>query len=279
MDSERVMYETHSHTTLCKHAIGAPSEYADVAVARGLRGMFVTCHNPMPNGFSSHVRMLPEQMDEYLELVEKLREDYADQLDVRLGLEADYYVGYEKWVEEQLDAHPFHYVLGSVHPQLPEYKRDHWVDDPLENQKLYFNNLADAAETGLFDSLAHPDLIKNETPYDWDLDKIMPSIRQALDRIAATGIAMELNTSGADKIVPEMNPCPEMLAEMFERGIPVTIGADAHSPYRVADRFEQALEQLARVGYSEISVFFERKRQAIPIDAALSSLQELPLAS
>lgn len=279
MESQQVMYETHSHTPLCKHAFGAPSEYAAVAVARGLRGLFVTCHNPMPNGFSSHVRMAPEEIDEYVALVEQTREEFAGQLDVRLGLEADYYVGYERWVEDQLNAYPFHYVLGSVHPQLPEYQRDYWCDDPFENQKLYFEKLADAAETGLFDCLAHPDLIKNQTADDWDPEKIMPSICRSLDRIAATGIAMELNTSGADKVVAEMNPFPEMLAQMQARAIPIVIGADAHAPYRVADRYESALELLASVGYADVSVFFERRRQCIAIEDALPSLRELPVAS
>jgi len=279
MTSQRVMYETHSHTPLCKHAVGPPTDYAAVASARGLRGIFVTCHNPMPNGFASHVRMAPGEMDEYVALVQQAKEDFADEVDVRLGLEADYFPGYESWVEDQLGSLPFQYVLGSVHPQLPEYRREFWRDDPLENQKTYFDLLADAAETGLFDCLAHPDLIKNQTSTAWRPDKIMSLICRALDRIAATGIAMELNTSGADKIVPEMNPFPTMLAEIKARDIPIVIGADAHVPYRVADRFEIALDLLASVGFSEVSVFFERQRHSIAIEQAQGSLRKLPLAS
>ncbi len=277
-DTEAVIYETHSHTELCKHAIGTPQEYAAVAKARGLRGMFVTCHNPMPNGFASHVRMSPEQIEEYVELVEQTREEFEGQVDVRLGLEADYYPGYESWLEDQLGSFPFHYVLGSVHPQLPEFRRDFRREDPLEHQQVYFNMLADAAETQLFDSLAHPDLIKNQTATAWNPDAIMPTICRALDRIAKTGIAMELNTSGAQKVIAEMNPFPGMLAEMHARGIPVTIGADAHEPNRVGDGFEFALDLLSSVGYTEISVFFNRQRQAISIEQAKASLQQVPLA-
>ena len=32
-----LLYETHSHTPLCKHAVGLPGEYAEVAHAAGLR--------------------------------------------------------------------------------------------------------------------------------------------------------------------------------------------------------------------------------------------------
>ena len=190
------------------------------------------------------------------------------------GLEADYFAGYEAWLEKQLDAYEFHYVLGSVHPQIREYKARYRRENPLESQEIYFGLLADAAETGLFDCLAHPDLIKNETAHAWQTERILPSIRRALDRIAATGIAMELNTSGANKVVPEMNPFPDMLREMQIRDIPVVIGADAHEPGRVADRFEVALDLLSEVGFSEVSVFLDRTRHPLAISEAKASLRK-----
>lgn len=269
---EPVLYETHSHTPLCKHAFGEPTEYAAVAEKRGLRGLTVTCHNPMPNGFSSRVRMAPEQFDEYLDLVEETRIEWAGRIDVRLGLEADYFQGLESWVERQLDSADFHYVLGSVHPHIQEFRDRYGNVSDLELQQTYFQLLADAAETGLFDSLAHPDLIKNEAPEAWEPAFIMDNIRHSLDRIAATGIAMELNTSGANKRVPEMNPFPEMLREMNSRGIPVVIGADAHTPDRVADRFEEALALLKQCGYTHVSSFQNRSRYEIPILTSINSL-------
>ena len=104
--------------------------------------------------------------------------------------------------------------------------------------------------TGLFDTLAHPDLVKNEAPDEWNFARIEPHIQRALDRIAKTGVAMELNTSGMNKALPEMNPGPRILSFIRERGIPVVIGADAHRPQRVADRYEQALTMLDELGSS-----------------------------
>ncbi|MCA9123165.1 MAG: histidinol-phosphatase [Planctomycetaceae bacterium] len=272
--SERLLFETHSHTPLCKHAIGSPSEYAAVAEARGLRGLLVTCHNPMPDGFSAGVRMRPDQIDEYVDLVALARDEWLGRVDVRLGLEADYFPGYETWLERQLSSAEFHYVLGSVHPQIDEFRQCYWAADATEVQRTYFRLLAEAAETGLFDCLAHPDLIKNMTAEDWQPTKIMDDIRRSLDRIAATGMAMELNTSGVNKLIAEMNPFPKMLAEMSDRGIPVCIGADAHEPGRVADRFGDALRLLESTGYQAVSFFLNRKRQEISIDAAVASLAE-----
>ena len=273
--SEPVLYETHSHTPLCKHAVGEPAEYAAAAKERGLKGLTVTCHNPMPDGFSAAVRMAEEQFPEYLDLVAQTREQFDGSVDVLLGLEADYFEGHESYVEKQLQSAEFNYVLGSVHPQIGEFRATYWSDDPMEVQRTYFRLMAQAAETKLFDSMAHPDLIKNEFVAEWDQSAILDDICRALDRIAATGVAMELNTSGRNKRIKEMNPFPAMLKEMQSRGIPVTIGADAHTPERVADNFGPALDLLAECGYNRVSYFVQRERVDVPIDVARASLTVL----
>jgi len=266
------MYETHSHTPLCKHAAGEPEEYAAVAIERGLTGLTVTCHNPMPNGFGARYRMASEQFDEYLELVERARQSLVGEFQVLLGLEADYFPGYEDFLEAQIASADFHYVLGSVHPQMTEYRDRYWCDDPLESQRHYFTMLAQAAETRLFDCISHPDLIKNMSPDAWHPDQIMTDICKALDRIADVGIAMELNTSGVNKLITEMNPFPRMLVEMQRREIPVVVGADAHEPNRVGELFPEALDLLEQCGYEMISHFINRQRIETPIARAREAL-------
>lgn len=277
--TQPILYESHSHTPLCKHADGNPTEYAAVAQQRGLKGLIVTCHNPMPNGFSARVRMREDQFEEYVDLVATTREEWAGRVDVRLGLEADFFVGHESYLEKQLASADFQFVLGSVHPQIPEFRHRYWQEDLVEMQRIYFRLLAESAETGLFDSIAHPDLIKNFTAKRWNPDEIIDDICRTLDRIAATGVAMELNTSGVNKTISEMNPFPDMLREMNSRGIPVTIGADAHQPERVADGYERALELLASCGYTHVSFFLERKRRELAIEDALASLKPLEVSS
>ena len=102
---------------------------------------------------------------------------------------------------------------------------------------------------------------------------MMPHIQRALDRIAKAGTAMELNTSGLLKMIPEMNPAPEILREISTRGIPIVIGADAHIPERVAANYETALDLLEYAGFENISFFLERKRQQVAIGDARASLK------
>lgn len=269
----RLVYETHSHTPLCKHAVGMPEDYAAVAWARGLRGVVVTCHNPMPEGMSAAVRMGPEEFPRYVEMVEAAREAWAGRVEVRLGLETDYLPGLEGWIERLHGEAAFDYVLGSVHPQIPEYRERFFTGDWVEFHRGYYLHLAEAAETGLFDCLAHPDIVKNLGSAHWDVAGLMPDICRALDRIAATGMAMELNTSGLNKKVAEMNPAPAILAEMRRREIPVVVGGDAHEPERVGDRFVEAFTLLEGVGYGEVSYFLERRRRTLPLEVARASLR------
>ena len=63
--TEPILYEQHMHTPLCKHAGGMPTEYAAQAFAVGLKGIVVTCHNPLPDGLSASVRMGEDQWQEY----------------------------------------------------------------------------------------------------------------------------------------------------------------------------------------------------------------------
>ena len=267
-----VLYESHCHTPLCKHAFGEPDEYAAVALARGFKGITFTCHCPLPNGYSASVRMAPEQFDDYVAMIAATRAAFAGRLDVRLGLESDFYPGVEPWLEKLHARVPLSHVLGSIHYQVSDYRKLFFTGDVKLYQQLYYEHLALSAESGLFDTLAHPDLIKNESPAEWDFARMRPCIERALDRIAATGVAMELNTSGVQKALPEMNPSPSQLLLMQERGIPVVIGADAHVPQRVGDGYPFALKLLLDAGYSEVSFFIDRKRQDVPIQVALDSL-------
>ncbi len=269
---DRVMFDSHMHTPLCRHAHGEPEDYAARALEQGLCGIIFTCHSPMPADFWPQVRMSEAEFDDYVAMVDRCRNAFAGELEVRLGIESDYFPGYEGWIEKLHQRADFHHCLGSVHWQGPEYAEIFNPQDETAFRKIYWENLAASAETGLFDTLAHPDLIKNYRSATWRFEDCRDDLAAALDRIAATGVAMELNTSGLNKKYPEMNPGPQMLRMMNERNIPVVIGSDSHVARRVGEGFAIALEALRDAGYTDVSVFEERKRSEIPIRVALASL-------
>lgn len=272
MPAERVLFETHAHTPLCGHAVGEPDEYAAAAARRGLRGIVFTCHNPMPNGYGAASRMGCGQYRAYQTLVADARVALAGAVDVRLGLECDFQPGFEPWLRAQIAEAPLEYVLGSVHAQYPEYRERFGTPADPEFYRRYFDHLALAAESGLFDCLAHPDLVKIVAPERWEVVGLLPWIERSLDRIAATGVALELNTSGARKAPFEVYPGPEILRGVVTRGIPVVVGSDAHTPERVGEGFEAALDALESLGRATVSVFLERTRVDLDLPAARASL-------
>ena len=88
--------------------------------------------------------------------------------DLRLGIEADFVPGAEDRTANLLDGHDFDYVVGSVHflreesIDMDDYSV--WDSNRAHSAeqiwRRYFHTLAEAARSGLFDILAHPDLIK-----------------------------------------------------------------------------------------------------------------------
>lgn len=259
------LHDTHTHTSLCGHAQGVPLDYARAAHARGLSGITVTCHNPMPNGYAAKWRMSPDEFPHYLALVEHARDVMRGKLDVRLGLECDFLPEHISWLATQITSADFDFLLGSVHPQLGEYRARFWTGDPLAYQRQYYEHLALAAESSLFDALAHPDFVRVATEDAWRPELILDDARRAFDRIARTGVALELNSSGYRKTFHEPHPGPLLLQEITARGIPVTLGSDAHAPDQVGFRFHDALSALRALGVTHVARFERRSPIQLPI--------------
>lgn len=267
-----LLYESHCHTPLCRHSVGEPEAYAQCALERNFAGINITCHGPTPREWGHCMKSY--EWPEYLAICARARDEYAGRIDVKTGIECDFLPSLASYWRDFLASNELSHVLGSVHPQVDEYRRMYWNGDAFDYQKKYFDLLAQAAETGLFDTLSHPDLVKNSVADDWNIERVMPIVERALDRIAATKVAMELNTSGLNKKIREMNPAPAILRAMNARGVRVVIGADAHVPERVGADFEDALDVLKSCGYDEISFFVDRKRRDVSIDAAKLSLKK-----
>ena len=132
--------------------------------------------------------------------------------------------------------------------------------------------MAEAAESGLVDAQAHPDSVKYLFPRSWRFHPIHKEIYEALDRIVASGVALEVNTSGRHKNPRELSPGPIFLSAAIERGIPLVLGSDAQDPKRVRDQFISTLGYLAERGCRESSYFKLGRRRTIKVGAAAKSL-------
>jgi histidinol-phosphatase (PHP family) len=185
-------------------------------------------------------------------------------LPVKLGLEVDYAPGREDETREILAPYPWDYLLGSVHyiGELAVDGEPRLVDavGVEEAWRLYFEELAAAARSDLFDSLSHPDLVKifgaRAASFDYG---------PVVDAIADSGVAVEVSTAGLRKPVRELYPHPEFLAACRARDVPVTLASDAHSPDVVGRDFDRALELLRAAGYETVTVFERRRGRQEPL--------------
>jgi histidinol-phosphatase (PHP family) len=139
-------------------------------------------------------------------------------------------------------------------------------NDPDKVWRRYFETLGEAARSGLFDILAHPDLVKV-----WGSAAPTPDrdprfyYELAMDGIAESDVAIEVSTAGLRKPVGEIYPAPGFLEMCLEAGRPVALSSDAHRPNDLAYRYEDALEYLEKAGVDRIAVFERRQRRLEPV--------------
>ena len=201
-----------------------------------------------------------------------------EQTDLRLGIEADFVPGAEDRMANLLTDRDFDYVIGSVHflregaVDMDDYSVWDSGRSADEIWRRYFQTIGEAARSGLFDVLAHPDLVKvwgGERPLpDGDLRRYY---ELAMEGIAESGIAVEVSTAGLRKRVAELYPAPAFLAMALETGAPVALSSDAHRPEDVGMGYERALELLEELGVHELCVFDRRNRRMEPVGASDSS--------
>ncbi|HKA66604.1 MAG TPA: histidinol-phosphatase [Solirubrobacterales bacterium] len=191
---------------------------------------------------------------------------------LKLGLECDYVSGAEDRTAALLEARDFDYVVGSVHfvgkDAVDHPGWDVWEggDDPDEIWRRYFQALAECARSGLFDILAHPDLVKV-----WGGTRPLPErdrrffYEPAVAAIAESGIAVEISTAGLRKPVGELYPARGFAEMCVEAGAPFALSSDAHLPEHVGFAYERAVDFLDSLGVGEICVFERRQRRLAPL--------------
>lgn len=199
-----------------------------------------------------------------------------EETDLRLGIEADFLPGREDRVANLLDGRDWDYVVGSVHflgddcvdlcgsRQWAEI--DIWRSRPHPERvwRRYFETLGEAARSGLFDLLAHPDLVKvcgGPRP-EGDLRRYY---ELAMEGIAESDVAVEVSTAGLRKPVREIYPARGFLELCLEAGRPVALSSDAHRPEQLGHEYDRALELLSDLGVTELAVFERHRRRLEPL--------------
>lgn len=222
----------HTHTWRCMHAEGAEEAYVRQAIRRGLHTLGFSDHTPYPfsNGYVSYFRMLPEQARDYFDTIERLQERYAGQLDIRIGVEAEYYPRYFAKLQKLLRQYPCQFlILGQhfIHNETDGVYSGAATEDPAVLRQ-YVTQTLEGLSTGAFLYLAHPDLLHwvgKEAPYRREMERLCLGAKEL-------GYPLEINLLGLSDRRHYPNPIFWEIAGAV--GNTVILGCDAHRPQDVA---------------------------------------------
>ncbi len=191
-----------------------------------------------------------------------------EETDLRLGIEADYVPGREDRIANLLESRDWDFVVGSVHflrdRSLDTHDYSIWGGGESAEKiwRRYFETVAESARSGLYDVIAHPDLVKVWGEQAPRPDKDLRFFYEpAVEAFAEAGVAVELSTAGLRKPVAELYPSRPYLEMVLDAGCPIALSSDAHVPEQVGFRYEEALELLEELGVRELAVFERRRRR------------------
>lgn len=283
----RIDYHMHleldEHVTECRYDLDRLALYLESAARNGVDEIGITEHCHRFAAFRRMMWSLTEGPGNYEDVSAWMRRFFYEDLDayvgflvdakrkglpVKVSIEVDYIPKQEETTRAILDRYPWDYVLGSVH-WLGRWGIDYspesgWPDRTVdEAYRQYFRTLQSAARSGLFQVLAHPDLIKKfgHRP----TGDIAPLLDETVDVIAQAGVAIEISTAGLRKPVSELYPSDAFLERCYRHGVPITLASDAHDPSEVGYEFDAAVRTATECGYREITCFLDRQPYQVPL--------------
>ena len=276
----------HTHSTFCDGKNTA-EDMVIAAIEKGfdVLGFSSHCIHPLNPDFYKpfdDVWHIPaSNVTAYTQEIRRLKEKYADKIQIFLGFEADYFTSpvYGTAIPDKniySDLQP-DYLIGAVHFVTTDkgfYTVDHHTEVIKENLiKLYSkpNGEIDgrtaacdyfAAERemlakGNFDILAHPDLLRKRNGelkfFSEEESWYKEEIKATAKAVAKAGVITEINTGAiARGAMDDVYPSQYFLELLYENGVPICINSDAHTTDGLDCAFDRAAAIAKKTGYTEL---------------------------
>lgn len=236
----------HTHTVRCGHAAGADEDYVRAAIQMGIKKLGFSDHTPHPNAARNGVRMGMDMAEEYFSSLVALREKYKDQIDIRIGLETEYYpLIWDKLLEEY-KKYPIDFLLLGQHtvpeyPPVPDEKSalfgvrersSFFATDSPGVLRGYVDLITTAMRSGLFSCVAHPDVIN----FVGEREVYRREMSRIIELSLELSIPLELNVNGVKKgmLLGDVSlshyPSRDFWQLAGEMSAGAIIGIDAHAP-------------------------------------------------
>lgn len=271
----------HSHCAFCDGR--APlEEFVKEAIRQGFYSYGVSSHAPLP--FPTQWTMEWGQMEAYLDEFNNLRQKYADEIELYVGLEIDYLNEESNPSVARFTELPLDYRIGSVHllydaagevvdidcsPAVFKERVDrHFNGDVLRVVRMYFDRLFRMVELGGFDILGHADKMHyNASCYHpglLDEPWYEALMKDYFSLVASRGYLVEINTKAYDSL-GTFYPNSRYWELMKEYQIKILVNSDAHYPERINAGRMEALRLLQAKGFATVAELHQGSWREVPI--------------
>jgi histidinol-phosphatase (PHP family) len=275
------LYNLHTHTKYCD-GTGDPEEYVKTAIDKGFHTLGFSSHAPVP--FKNNFAIKDDnELQNYCKTIRGLQQKYHDRISICLALEIDYIDEVSRDFSEFIQACRLDYTIGSVHLVKNGSDQRLWfidgarVETYTEGLENIFGGDARKAVTAYYqqlnrmvseqkpDIIGHFDKIKmhNQDRYfredePWYCDLVM----ELLENIEREGVIIEVNTRGIYKQrSQDLYPGKWILKIIKEKGLPLSLSADAHKPEEINGYYPETLEILRSFGFKNLVYFNDGRWQ------------------
>jgi len=261
-----MMYsDFHIHTNFSSDSETAPERQIVQGIALGMKTICITDHQDFdfPMGDLDFLF----DSEEYFRVMPRLREKYAGQIDMRIGVELGLQQHLGHRLEDYVNQYPFDFVIGSTHisrnidPYYPVFFDGISVEKAY---RIYFEEeLSHLKQYDCYDVVGHIDFVVRYGDGGSQIYRY-EQYRDVLDEILRTAVekgkGLECNTGGLRDGWGHSNPTKRILKRYREMGGEIlTIGSDAHEPENLGYGFDRIGEFLKSCGFRYYTTFKKRK--------------------
>lgn len=262
----------HTHTTYCDGQNSA-EEMIQAAIKCGFQSIGISTHGPV--SFENSWSIKNEDIERYINEINRLKKKYKDHICVFLGMELDYIpgIGFDEINKKLINR--LDYYIGSVHC-MGKLKGDSmWtVDGSFEELiegidksfngsmestvEAYYTLIAEMAINYEPPIIGHLDLIKkynkNNVLFDENESWYKTCVINCLESIKKTGSILEVNTGGMSRgYINEQYPSDFILELIKEMNIPIMINSDSHDIGSIDYKFDEMYELIRSLRFDKVS--------------------------
>ena len=224
----------HTHTQRCHHAYGSDEDFVKSAIQNEYKvlGFSDHCCWKYKGLFKSGIRMTIHEFNDYKRSVLSLKEKYKSQIEIRLGMEAEYFPDYMDWMLDFCIEKDIDYLIFGNHYYQSDAKHIYYGYCDEKYIANYFDDCIKGMETGMYAYLAHPELIMRNDKLDWN-DQIEEGFHRVCQKAKELDIPLEYNGLGLQTNImygKEQYPNSKFWKIASQYHNKAIIGMDAHEP-------------------------------------------------